>query len=93
MLTKKYFTIAEVSEISGLPTHKLRYIEKSDSNIEIVKIRGRRYYTKNNIAYIRKTYSAKPIESVPISNPVKSSNFQIIVQIDLLHAKFQKLLG
>lgn len=42
---KKYFSIAEVAEFTGLTTHKLRYVEKVDQNLSIIKMRGRRYYT------------------------------------------------
>lgn len=57
MLTKKYFSISEACDMCGLAPHKLRYIDKSDKKISIVKIRGRRYYTIENIDYIIKTYS------------------------------------
>jgi len=100
MLTKKYFSIAEVAQISCLPAHKLRYIEKADSNIEIVKIRGRRYYTKNNIDYIKKTYStgSQEIAVAPIK-PAKKEILEfttnhppkIIFKIDQLLEKFSKL--
>ena len=50
---KKYFSIAEVSEITGLSTHKLRYVEKSDLNLSIIKMRGRRYYKKDTINYLK----------------------------------------
>jgi hypothetical protein len=53
---KKYFSIAEVSEITGLSTHKLRYVEKSDRNLSIIKMRGRRYYTKDTINYLKQSY-------------------------------------
>ena len=53
---KKYFSIAEVAELTGLSTHKLRYVEKSDRNLSIIKMRGRRYYTKNTINYLKQSY-------------------------------------
>jgi len=58
---KKYFSIAEVAGFTGLTTHKLRYIEKSDCNLSIIKMRGRRYYTKDSINYLKQNY---PIDSV-----------------------------
>lgn len=51
--TKKYFSLAEVLDITGLSAHKLRYIEKTTSNIKVIKIRGRRYYTENDIKFIK----------------------------------------
>lgn len=41
----------------ALAPHKLRYIDKIDKKISIVKIRGRRYYTMENINYLIKAYS------------------------------------
>jgi DNA-binding transcriptional MerR regulator len=73
MLTKKYFSITEAGNMCALPAHKLRYIDKTDKNISIVKIRGRRYYTKENLLYLIKHYSdieqidIKPIEKSIIS--------------------------
>ncbi len=54
---KKYFSIAEVAELTGLSAHKLRYVEKSDQNLSIIKMRGRRYYTKDSINYLKQSYS------------------------------------
>lgn len=57
MLTKKYFSISEACDMCSLAPHKLRYIDKIDKKMSIVKIRGRRYYTMENIDYLIKTYS------------------------------------
>ena len=90
MLVKKYFSMAEVTHMSGLPAHKLRYIEKADPNIEIIQIRGRRYYTKNNIDYIKATYSIEKVNGSP--KLTKESNLQIISKIDRCLQNFQNLL-
>jgi hypothetical protein len=82
MISKKYFSIAEVAQICLLPMHKLRYIEKSDRNIKITKIRGRRYYTDQDIQYIQDSYSS--------TAPIKV-NHAIIPQIDKLIKNFSKL--
>lgn len=63
---KKYYSIAEVSQRTGLTAHRLRYIEKSNPIISIVKIRDRRYYTSETIAYIKKVYSNQAVN--PSSN-------------------------
>lgn len=81
MLSKKYFSIAEVSKISHLPAYRLRYIEKSDPNITIVQIRGRRYYTKSNIDYLTQHYAIEVSETVA----------NIITKIDILLSKFRQL--
>ena len=86
MLTKKYFSISEVVKMSHISAHKLRYIEKSDPNITVVKIRGRRYYTKDNISYIKQTYSATHANSHQFTN-----TDPIIYRIDQLLDKFSKL--
>lgn len=107
MLTKKYFSIAEVVKMSGLAAHRLRYIEKSDPNIKIVQIRERRYYTKDNIDYIKTTYSTEglqeegvqeiltPVPTITLkeeaSTPIPNLAPQIISQIDQLIAKFSNL--
>lgn len=82
---KKYFSIAETSSLSGLAAHKLRYIEKSDPNIKIIQMRGRRYYTQEDINYIQNTYSTTPIQT-----PSNQTN-EIIAKIDKLLAGFKQL--
>jgi DNA-binding transcriptional MerR regulator len=105
MLLKKYFSIAEVADITNLPHYKLRYIEKSNKKIKITKIRGRRYYTISDIELIQNEYlqSANPTLSQTVNYttvnhnnsqqivPNSSSNMIIINEIDQLLAKFQKL--
>ena len=54
---KKYISISEVSRILSIPTHKLRYLEKTKPTIEIFQIRGRRYYTHRDIELIKQKIS------------------------------------
>jgi len=83
---KKYFSIAETSILSGLAAHKLRYIEKSDPNIKIIQMRGRRYYTQENIDYIKATYCSH------FTSPIAPDQAtEIINKIDELLAKFHQL--
>lgn len=102
MLTKKYFSISEACDMCALAPHKLRYIDKSDRKISIVKIRGRRYYTIENIDYLIKTYSHldKPnIGNIEIEqqsttnniNRLEKTNKQFIERIDQLIKNFQSL--
>ncbi len=52
---KRYFTIGEVSKITNIKTHILRYWEKEFIILEPTKRRGnRRYYTQNDILTILK---------------------------------------
>jgi DNA-binding transcriptional MerR regulator len=81
---KKYFSIMEVSKITGLLQHRLRYIEKTDPNLDVNKIRGRRYYTKENIDYINNIYSTTTIFNF---------NLEYIKRIDQLILKFIHLLN
>lgn len=102
MLTKKYFSISEACDMCALAPHKLRYIDKSDKKISIIKIRGRRYCTIENIDYLIKTYShlEKPnignIETTKqgVVNNINSTmqiNEQFLERIDQLIKSFQSL--
>ena len=79
MLTKKYFSISEACDMCALAPHKLRYIDKIDKKMSIVKIRGRRYYTLENINYLIQTYSdiKEPINKQP---SIKIENAEILDQ-------------
>lgn len=69
----------------ALAPHKLRYIDKSDKKISIVKIRGRRYYTMENIDYLIQTYSHldKPnIENIEINKQNTANNINSTMQIN-----------
>lgn len=89
MTDKKYFSIDEVAEIIGVRAYKLRYLEKSAPQIRIFRVRGRRYYTKENIDQIKKRLSFDlKVEAS------RSSNFNqvIINKIDYLIGKFTELI-
>lgn len=102
MLTKKYFSISETCDMCAVAPHKLRYIDKSDKKISIIKIRGRRYYTLENINYLIKTYShldklnTENIETNKqgVVNNINSTiqiNEQLLKRIDQLIKSFQSL--
>ena len=64
---KRYFTIGEVSKITHIKTHILRYWEKEFETLEPSKRRGnRRYYTQDDILTILK-----------INNLISSQGFTI----------------
>ena len=64
---KRYFTIGEVSKITRIKTHILRYWEKEFESLEPAKRRGnRRYYTQDDILTILK-----------INNLISSQGFTI----------------
>ena len=102
MLSKKYFSITEASNMSALAPHKLRYIDKVDQNISIVKIRGRRYYTMENIKYLVDQYADidQPIINKPVQEPIETqinhqetskTDHQFIARIDHLLNNFNDL--
>lgn len=49
---KKYLLISEVEKLLGISKVNLRYLEKQNTEISIVKIRGRRYYRQEDLARI-----------------------------------------
>jgi RPE1 domain-containing protein len=53
MQDKKYYSIGEVTKILNIHSHQLRYLESILPNISIHKIRNRRYYTSQDIEYLK----------------------------------------
>jgi DNA-binding transcriptional MerR regulator len=58
----KYYTIAEVSEILSISKANLRYLETTIKKFKIKKIRGRRYYTEDNIGQLKIKLEEKGLE-------------------------------
>ena len=57
---KRYFSIGEVSKITNIKTHILRYWEKEFDTLTPVKRTGnRRYYTQNDILTILKIHNLR----------------------------------
>lgn len=55
-IERKYYSINEVSKMTGLSLSKLRYAERLIPGLNIHKIRSRRYYTKKNLEQLKKVY-------------------------------------
>jgi DNA-binding transcriptional MerR regulator len=91
LTNKKYFSIAEVEEITGIPAYKLRYLEKSSLKLEIVQIRGRRYYTVSDIELIKQKFSVADKIPSALEPQQHKHNSDIISQIDFLIAKLVQL--
>jgi hypothetical protein len=53
MLNKKYYTIGEVTRMCRIHLHQLRYLETRFPELIVLKIKGRRYYTNENIEFIK----------------------------------------
>ena len=53
--SKRYFTISEVSELTGVKPHVLRYWEQEFTQLKPVKRRGnRRYYQHHEVLLVRR---------------------------------------
>lgn len=80
---KKYFSIAEAYDLTGLPHHKLRYIEKTDPDLEITKVRNRRYYTSNSITYLNDNYTGKKIKE-KVLNTTDFNDHRVITKNEVI---------
>jgi hypothetical protein len=66
---KKYLLISEVEELLGLSQSSLRYIERKNTKINIIKIRGRRYYRAEDLKKISDLIGKNfEVASKPITN-------------------------
>ena len=64
---KRYFTIGEVSKITRIKTHILRYWEKEFDSLEPIKRTGnRRYYSQNDILTILKIHELISVQGFTI---------------------------
>ncbi len=96
---KRYFTIGEVSKITRIKTHILRYWEKEFDVLEPTKRTGnRRYYSQNDILTILKIHDLIAVQGFTIdgakhklSMPNKNSS-QENTSISLIKKDIQKIL-
>jgi DNA-binding transcriptional MerR regulator len=89
-MNKKYFSINEVSNITGFSHSQLRYLEKTNPDIKIHQINSRRYYTQENINLIQKNHAKLlPFEQYIMDT---QDHQQKIEQLDQLIAKFRSLI-
>lgn len=91
---KKYYSISEISKILQIPTHQLRYLEKTTPKFVVSKIKGRRYYTTENIEFIKSRFII-PTQLSLISMPEQSkcdNNLKLTEKIDNLIIKFNSIL-
>ena len=67
-LDKKYYSISEVSELSSVEPHTLRFWESEFKSLRPVKRKGnRRYYQKEDIEIIKKIQALLYTEGLTIS--------------------------
>lgn len=57
---KKYYSISDIASIFKIPPHQLRYLEKSMPKFVAIKVRGRRYYTQQNIEILKAHFANNP---------------------------------
>lgn len=86
---KKYFSISEISRLTGLSPAKLRYIEKSNQSFKVLKIRDRRYYTQENLRYITELCQS---HAKNVQQDVHSKNNNMIEKIDNILNRFKEFI-
>jgi MerR HTH family regulatory protein len=89
MQDKKYYSISEVTKLLNIHSHQLRYLERMLPNLAIHKIRNRRYYTSQDIEYL-KTHMANKSVPLELEQPVDLLDNQIN-KIDYLIKNFYDL--
>ncbi|WP_425360046.1 MerR family transcriptional regulator [Candidatus Tisiphia endosymbiont of Ceraclea dissimilis] len=89
MQDKKYYSISEVTKLLNIHSHQLRYLERMLPNLAIHKIRNRRYYTSQDIEYL-KTHMANKIVPLELEQPADLLDNQIN-KIDYLIKNFYDL--
>jgi len=96
MKSKKYYTISEVTQILNVQASQLRYLEKALSTLKVIQVKGRRYYTNENIKIIQSKLSkikinntSKAPTTISFNNNTQQS---VLMQIDKLIDKFNNLL-
>lgn len=96
MNDKKYYTISEVTKILNVAASQLRYLEKTSSILKIIQLKGRRYYTVQNINFIKSQFNKTEIiqnlktESVTL---IYDNDQKILQQINELINKFENTLN
>ena len=96
---KRYFTIGEVSKITKIKTHILRYWEKEFDTLEPTKRTGnRRYYSQNDILTILKIHELITVQGFTIdgakqkiSSPSDNSS-QENQTLSLIKTDIQKII-
>ncbi|MCC8416352.1 MAG: MerR family transcriptional regulator [Rickettsia endosymbiont of Gnoriste bilineata] len=89
MQDKKYYSISEVTKLLNLHSHQLRYLERMLPNLAIHKIRNRRYYTSQDIEYLKTQMTTKSV-SIELESPLELLGNQIN-KIDCLIKNFYEL--
>jgi DNA-binding transcriptional MerR regulator len=87
----KYYSISEVSDLFGISQAALRYLEKIIPKFTIRKIRGRRYYSQENIAILRGKIARETSITPKQYSLFVNDNSYILQKITNLERKFLSL--
>lgn len=88
MQVKKYYTISEVSTMLKVEQHNLRALDKKLGK-KLVKIKNRRYYTKDNIEQAKSLLNIQEVVVQHVARPAIQPMQQAaqVVQLTLPFAK------
>jgi DNA-binding transcriptional MerR regulator len=95
---KKYSSIGEVIKLLNIQAYQLRYLESTLPELTVYKIRNRRYYTNNEIEYLRnhlaknKNDKEQPIITKSTTNQVQRID-QLINKFRILSGKINELIN
>ena len=86
MKNKKYYSISEVANYLGVSAPTLRYLEKTIPKLKIHQIRGRRYYSAENLAFLKSRFDnvTKPV----IQQEMIFGQDELIMRISYIESRF-----
>ncbi len=85
---KKYSSVAEVTKLLNIKIYQLRYLESTLPRLTIRKIRNRRYYTNDDIEYLRHYLPKNGSNEILLNDTETTDRIQ---KIDQLIGKFNTL--
>lgn len=73
---KEYYTISEVADHFQIAPSVLRYWETQFKHLKPKKVRKRRYYTKKDIAMVKRIYDLLYIQKMTIEGAIREMDIQ-----------------
>lgn len=58
-LSKKYYSVSEIVQFLNIQHYQLRYLENNISDLSILKIKNRRYYTEKDLEFLKNYLNSK----------------------------------
>lgn len=89
MKIQKYYNIKDVSVMLNIPQHSLRYMDKILGS-SLTRIRGRRYYSLENIESIKELLSPKNTDK-DLDKKLLTSIDSIIISLKQSRSMLQQL--